>query len=478
MIAAFPPLPPVIDQTIQTTPLTAASALCFVAITVVAAYCAWRRSPWIASTLAFFVPFAAYRDVWHTTMTIEKCLVFGAVLGLLVGGAPLVPQSRGARRIFWVAVVMLATISLSTLNAVYHGNAAREFFKQTEYLMLFWCAATFVERIPRAPLHFIYGAALSACIVSTLAVSEAILGGAPSGIWVNGHPVPRVTGPLEGPNQLAGYLEAALPILWICPLASAAFGPLRSYAMGVSAAAMVLTLSRAGLLVAGLSYAALWRLRRGAARVAAWPMGVGTVVGFGVSTAWFVLWAHSGALGIRRVLMLLLFEPGPAGGVGTRLQLWPAALQLFSRHPVLGVGAGNYEMLLPTVGLHGIQTHAGSLWLTTLAEQGLVGIAVLILFAIVSLRETFARRDDPLGLAAFLAIASLLVHQVFDDLFFFPKVAALAWLLLGAGTARALTAQTPWHGNGRVESKDDAAQQTTIESSQVIHRTAPITDST
>ncbi len=195
MIAAFPPLPPVIDQTIQTTPLTAAGALCFVAITVVAAYVAWRRSAWIASALAFFVPFAAYRDVWHTTITIEKCLVFGAVLGLLVGGAPLVPQSRGARRILWVAVAMLVAISLSTLNAVYHGNAAREFFKQTEYLMLFWCAATFVERIPRAPLHFIYGAALSACIVSTLAVSEAILGGAPSGIWVNGHPVPRVTGP-------------------------------------------------------------------------------------------------------------------------------------------------------------------------------------------------------------------------------------------------------------------------------------------
>ncbi len=207
-------------------------------------------------------------------------------------------------------------------------------------------------------------------------------------------------------------------------------------------------------------------------------MAIGTVLGFAVSTAWFVLWAHSGALGMRRVLMLLLFEPGPAGGVGTRVQLWPAALQLFSRHPVLGVGAGNYEMLLPTVGLHGIQTHAGSLWLTTLAEQGLVGVAVLILFAVVSLRETFARRDDPLGLAAFLAITSLLVHQLFDDLFFFPKVAALAWLMIGAGTARALTAQAPWHGNGRVESQDDAAQQKTIESSQVIHRTAPIADST
>jgi hypothetical protein len=432
--AALALLPPVIDQSIQRVPLGLWSAVGFACVILAAAYLGFRGSPWIAALLAFTVPFAIYRDVGQTTLTVEKCVAFGAAVGLLLGGASVLPKSRGTRHIMLAAAGLLAAIALSSLAATYPWHVAREFFKQAEYLVLLWIAATSIERIPGSPRYFVWGVGTAAAIVSTLAVSQALIGGAPSGVWVNGHPLPRVAGTLEGPNQLAGFLEATLPVLWVWPLLGLGWARPRDYVTGSSTAALVLTQSRAGIVVAALCYALLWRLRRTAARAAAVPMAIGAVTGLLVVSAWFVVWAHASWADISR---FFLFDiPGAPGGVGTRAQLWPAAIALFHRSPVVGVGAGNFELLLPTVGLQGVQTHAASLPLQTMAEQGIVGLLALLAFAAVALRETFVRRElSPLALAAFLALAALLTHQLVDDLFFFPKVAALCWLLLGAGTA-------------------------------------------
>jgi O-antigen ligase len=444
--AALALLPPVIDQSIHRVPLDPISAAGFIAVVCATAYLGFRKSPWIAALLAFAVPFAIYRDVGQTTLTLEKSVALGSAIGLLLSGASPWPASRGTRRLMLAIVVLLAAIALSSLNAAFPVHVAREFFKQAEYLVLFWCAATFVERIPKSSVYFAGGVAAATAIVATLAVAQALVGGAPSGMWVNGHVLPRATGTLEGPNQLAGFLEAALPVLWIWPLI---FGQrdgdsrrkvagrekVGRYITAVGAAAMILTQSRAGIAVAGLAYALLWRLRATAARASALSMGIGAAAGILITVVWFVFVAHASWSDIGQLFRFDI--PGEPGGVGTRTQLWPAAIALFHQHPIFGVGAGNFELLLPTVGVYGVQTHAASLPLQTLAEQGVVGLIALVVFAVMALRETFVLSEaSPLALAAFLAIAGLLAHQLVDDLFFFPKAAALCWLLLGAGTAR------------------------------------------
>jgi hypothetical protein len=68
--------------------------------------------------------------------------------------------------------------------------------------------------------------------------------------------------------------------------------------------------------------------------------------------------------------------------------------------------------------------------------EGWAKLAALIIFAAYALRETWiSRTQSALALAAFLATVSLLSHQLVDDLFFYPKVAGLFWVLLGAGVA-------------------------------------------
>ncbi len=434
MTAALTFFPPVIDQSLHRVPLDPWSVALFAGLTAASGYLAFRRSPWVGALVAFAVPFAFYRDIGQTTLTAEKCLILGCAVGLLASGAPLVPRSKSTQRILLAALFVLLAVALSAYNAVYLGSVVREFFKQVEYLVLLWVAATLAERVARSPLYFSYGVCAAGAIVATYALAQAVIGGAPSGMWVNGHTVPRVTGSLEGPNQLAGFLEATLPVLWVWPMIVANWQRLRIYSTTSATAALILTQSRAGILMAAVCYALLWRMRPKAARSAAVATITGAALGVTISIAWFVVWAHASWADFARLFLLDI--PTTAGGVGTRAQLWPAALALFLRHPLVGVGAGNFSALLPTVGLHGIVNQAASLPLQTLAETGLVGVVALIAFAVVALRETFALRNtSPLALAAFLALVSLLAHQLVDDLFFFPKVASLCWLLLGYGTA-------------------------------------------
>lgn len=432
-------LPPVVDPITHPTPLTPLSAAAFGVMAIAAFFVALRRPAWAMGLIAFAIPFAFYRDILGTTLTFEKVVIVGVAMGLVVRGAPLVPAGASARRIMLAALAVLGTTMLSGIGATHLWPVARESLKFAEYIVMFWCAASLVLEC-RDDTRWLEGGVIAATIIVALdAVSQALIGGAPSGVWVNDQPLPRVAGPLEGPNQLAGYLETALPLLILSPLLlGRSFASLRWVAIAAAMMALVLSQSRSGIAVAILGYGIVWLLDRRSARQALLPFVVGTGVGLSIALFWYWGATHDVMETLSNLFRLVL--PRSPGGVGTRNELWVAAWTLFVQHPFTGVGAGNFEFLLPSVGLPNVQTHANSLWLQTLAEQGLVGFAALIVLVAVVLRECVAGlRRSWLCQAAFIATVCLLLHQVFDDLLFFPKIGLLWWLLLGAAAGAMAT---------------------------------------
>ncbi len=454
-IAFLQPL--VVDQTLQRTPLTVLSALAFACVLAAALVITLRRPPLALGLLALAIPFAFYRDIGSvTTLTLEKMVVLGVAAGLLLKGAPLVPKSPAARRILLVGLLVLGTAALSVTHATHLAPVVREVLKQLEYLLIFWCGANLALMFEGSFTWFEAGVVAATLLVIAVAASQALFGGAPSGIMVNNHALPRVAGTLEGPNQLAGYLEVAMPVLFLSPLLLAdRLRVVRWLSVALAMAVMILTQSRAGMAIAVLSYGALWLLDRRTARITLAPFLVGAGLGLSIALLWYWLIAHDIASALWR--LVLYVWPQDPGGVGTRAELWQAAWALFQRQPVFGVGAGNFELLLPTVGLAGVETHANSLWLQTLAEQGVVGVVALVVFTLVVLREWIGGLAQTwLARAALLATAGLLLHQVFDYLFFFPKVGLLWWLLLGVA-ASAVTATQAAAGKAPVRAPQTPA---------------------
>lgn len=418
----------VIDQSVRPYPPEPLIAIAYAAVLVGLTFLTMRRPVYGVAALIAVQPFGLYSDVFHTTITLSKVVLCAVLLGLLGHSKSFASlRERVAIRFVLAGVLLIAATALSIMQAQYVLPALRETFKAAEYIAMFVAVYAAYRIEPNRKVICKTVTAIG-ILIALIAVSEEIIG-APSGMLLNNHVVPRVAGPLEGPNQLAAYLDISLPLM--LAFAIGASDALLIGAISLGVFADVLTFSRGGAVgaIAGTITVMLIYRRNLREPLVAVLAGVGS--GIAVAAAWG-LGAHS----------FDLYRPGSlstagyAGGVGSRSELWKAALHLWLRRPWLGIGAGNYELELPQAGLRGIRTHANSLYVQALVEGGLPLLAATLWLTWTSI-ATFVRdrAQSPLIAGALAASIALAVHQVADFLTFYPKVGGWWWIVLALGAA-------------------------------------------
>lgn len=424
---------PVVDRFAIPVVLDPASALIFAITFVLAAFVTTRRASFGVAALVATMPFAFAHDVAGTTLTLPKIVLLGVLTGLTTYR---LPSLRAPARAIAIAIgAYLAVVALSAIGAQHPSATLREALKVAQYALTFlaayWCC-----RIDADDRPLIWTIALTAIAVSLTALTQEVIG-APSGLFVGNVVVPRIAGVLEGPNQLAGYLQVAVAALgaWTVVRRSR----VTSVALAFAACAGVLTLSRAGLFGLAIVVVVVAVTRGRNAWGALWPAYAGALAGGVIVCAW-ALYAHT-----ANVLRVSFEESAYAGGVGDRHALWQAALRMWRSHPWLGVGAGNYELELGAYGAPGIRTHANSWFLQSLAEGGIALFAatVALLATILWSLGRRLRASSPWIVAAFAASVALTLHQIADYLVFYPKVGGAWWLLLGVAAASALRTAQP-----------------------------------
>jgi O-antigen ligase len=328
--------------------------------------------------------------------------------------------------------VFLILTALTALDAVHRGAVVRETLKVAQYAAIF-AAAFLCYALDREDPPLVAAISIAAIAVSLSALAQEILG-APSGLYIGAAIVPRIAGVLEGPNQLSGYCEIAVATLgaW----AFVVRRPWLSVALGLTVCADILTFSRAGWFALAVDGAVLVLVAGRAAWPALRPALIGLVAGLAGAT-WWAIYARTP--GVLRAS----FEPTVyAGGVGNRGELWHAAVRMWLAHPLLGAGAGNFELLLPAYGIFGVRTHANSWYLQSLAEGGtllfLATLALLVTIVLSLAGGGYLRRlrdGSPWVLGGLTATIALALHQTVDYLVFYPKVGGPWWLLLGVAAA-------------------------------------------
>jgi len=408
-------------------PVDALSALVYLACAVAVALLTRRRPALGVAALLVLAPFDLARYVGPTTITTLKAGLVGLLFGLVFFARPEIAALRTlpVRAMLLAFGATLLAIALSAIHAQHLGAVVREAFKDGEYLLLFLGAvAAYATDPDDRPFWRTLEAAVVLVCISALA--EYVIG-AHSGIVVHGQAFPRIAGALEGPNQLAGYLDVALPVL----VARALVHRDRTLLWVIALAALtdVLTISRSGIVGAALGVVVVMLVLRPFSSTA-WRFAGGAVLLAGIAIA-IALRA-----GVPAGYFSLDQATSSSDHLANRGQLFRAAIALWRTSPALGVGAGNYELDLDEVGLHGVRTHANSIYLQSLAEGGVFGLAAtLALFAvtIVTLARSGVRR--PLVVGALGATVALASHQILDDLFFFPKVASAYWLVVGVAVA-------------------------------------------
>jgi O-antigen ligase len=406
-----------------------AAFFAFVAIAV--GVLTYRRPALGVGVLLFCAPFADARYALGTSITVPKAALAGFIVALIVHRSSLrVLAERPVRGLLLAFAAILVAVGLSALHALHHDAVEREFAKWFEYALTFAAVAVGFAKDPDD--RPVWTAVIALAFVEAGESIFQLLFGAPAGVFVRGQPIPRVTGSLEGPNQFAGWLNVLIPVLFARTLVHRNLWLVT--ALVLAAACEAATLSRSGI-VAGLVAATIVVLVTRPTRRVGWRFGIGAAGLVGILVTLGL------AIGLEARFFSLAEVPQP-DHLGTRSILWSSAIELWKTSPIVGIGAGNFEFDLGMVGHPEVQTHANSVYLQALSETGLVGIAAMLFFiwtSIATFARTFSRR--PLVIGMFAASVALALHQVFDDLWFFPKIGVFWSLLLGIAVVEVLASR-------------------------------------
>ena len=417
--------------------------------------------------LIFAVPWGSVREIRLGAMTVG---VTEALIGLVL--AAWLAKMVAAREIKTVhpplllpLLIFLGAILLSLTVTLSLQYSLKEILKWLEVLGIYLFVVNVIGRRE---------AKVIVLLILLAGISQALLGiyqffgrVGPEGFLLFDRFM-RAYGTFEQPNPYGGYLGLVLPLAYSLSLGTKGYGardrgkgirdkgipyslPLTSYFLVALAttglvlmlAAMLMTWSRGAWLgfVAAFIVMNVVRSRRAAALFALALILLSFVIVMGglqllpeaITQRFLDFLPFLGGVDISRV------EITPANfAVIERLAHWQAGWDMFSEHPWLGVGIGNYEPVYSAYALPRWDEplgHAHNYYLNIAAEAGLVGLsAYLILWAAVFWQAwQVVRRTSGYWQGVAVGILGILthlaVHNFFDNLYVHGMYVHIAILL-------------------------------------------------
>jgi O-antigen ligase len=367
-----------------------------------------------------------------TAVTITKVVLWSTIGGWLC--SVLLHRTRiRVDLVSWGAVAVTAALALSGWNAIDGGLWIGETYRWLAMIPVgLFAASSF--RQGWSPLPFLVSSALGTAFCFAGAAWQVFAQLGPPSFESRG--LMRATGPFGHPNQLAIYLELTVPLLlglslalWLSPpeshLATQArrLLPLWVVGTGLGLIGLMLSQSRGG--------------------------SVGMLFGLGITIALasILVARHARLLMLAALAVTLMFVSSLMLYIGSgkvassvrgdqvtsanfaveeRLAHWAAGVEMATRHPVLGVGAGNYDRnfreATTTWRFRIGRGHAHNSYLQMLAQAGVVGFAAymaLISSVAVTLADALRKsmasalnRGIVIGISGMSG--ALLAHAVFE----------------------------------------------------------------
>ena len=283
--------------------------------------------------------------------------------------------------------------------------------------------------------------------VSAAAVQCLLAGREYAASYVMGATTWRVFGTTLGPNVLATVLVTALPFgLALYVAAKRPWHLVLGTVVVLQCAVLQLTGSRGGWLAAVLA-AAAWLL------LCAKHLTKHQLARLAVVAALCVVAVPLTSLPLRTRVVGAGAE-AQAGSNRFRVLTWLGTLDLIRHHPVVGTGAGTFEVAYPPYARAGFTRMAHNSYLQLAAELGLPGLALWLWATLGALIAGYRRRAAPPGdrQAALLwgagaaAVIGSAAHNGVDYGWYVVGPAGLYWLAaaLSAGQAAPSLLASAW----------------------------------
>ena len=394
--------------------------------------------------LALIIPFGSVRELplGPASVGLAEALTILVIAAWIMRMATLREVQIAHSRLWLPLGLLLAALLLSVTGALSLGSSLKELGKWVEFALVIVCTASVATPNER---RLIAGGALAAGFAAGLfGWYQFVSGTGPEGFLLFGRFM-RAYGTFRQPNPYAGYLGLILPVAVALVISCWPWGRGSRYsrsdrvlwALGLVAIAavtpaIIMSWSRGGWfgVAAALIVVGLGRGKRAAVLLVLIALAV---IGLAVATG---IDQYAPETLVTRLTDFTQYftlgdvtyiEPTPANwSITERLAHWQAAGRMFSEHPWLGVGIGNYEAVYPAYRLPRWADplgHAHNYYLNIAAEAGLVGLGAYLLFwaatpwlTIRAIRRT-AGLWRGLALGILGALVHLSVHNLFDNLY-------------------------------------------------------------
>ena len=342
----------------------------------------------------------------------------------------------------WLLLGYLALSAVSALFATNKWLGLRALAISASGLVLFWAARAVRDAgHERALLN---GLAFAVVLAAATSLLQAY------GVRVIFFAVNRAPGGTLGNRNFVAHLAAiGLPLCLLAALRAKRFF-IAAIGVAIVTAALVLTRSRAGWLAAAVALSIFFVLavrehgRRLLAILAIAAAGAGAALIIPNALRW-----RSDNPYLESVTGVVDYERGSGRG---RLVQYEHSLLMAARHPLLGVGPGNWPVVYPKHAARNdpalSDSDAGmtsnpwpsSDWVAFVAERGLAAAVLLALFFLRLLK-----RDATL----LATLAAVIIAGLFDAVLLLPAPALIAWTALGVLSEReAIDVPLPLAGEG------------------------------
>jgi O-antigen ligase len=298
--------------------------------------------------------------------------------------------------------------------------------------LVFFAIALTVRRRSQV-MWILSGIAAQAAILGAVALWEWRGGGGSNVGFITdtGALVGRVTAGFGHPNALGGFLVLLVPLVAVGALLARRWRLAFAAATVLAVAGVYLTFSRGALL--GLVAVPLVMLGLRRSLLVA-PL--------------LLVVALTATPGLLQERFATSSAQGPEAA--TRYDIWRTAASIWAANPLLGAGPGSFPERYATVRVPGKQylpstqfeppPHAHNLGLQALAEQGIVGLAALLVVLSAAVLTLMRARGSPqrwvrvTALALLAALVAFTVHNVFD-VTLLERSGQEVWALLGLASA-------------------------------------------
>ena len=413
------------------------------------------------------VPFGTVRQIRLGVMNVGLTealllLVAGAWLARLAIRRQDVQRRATRPALLWPLAIFIGAMLLSLLVTWSLQYSVKELIKWSEVLLVYLLVALGVRgKWARA---LVLAVVITGALAALHGIYQFLFRVGPEGFVLFGRFM-RAYGTFEQPNPYGGYLGLTLPV---------ALGLVVVAALGLG------RWSRRGrwftLTVAGISAVLML-----AALIMSWSRGAWLGFGAALVGMTIALVVKSGRGVVLSVILVALVAYALlAGGLAQvppsliqrfsdfvpylgvsdvrgaeitdanfavleRVAHWQAAWQMWTDHPWLGVGIGNYEPVYPRYALPQWPLalgHAHNYYLNIAAETGIIGLAAYLVLWTVALFQTWrvVRRASGWELGVALGVLGVIihlsVHNFVDNLYvhgMYLQLAVLLGLIAGIG---------------------------------------------